>query len=129
MTEIYNPFIGLIDFLKRGQEFASDNSEPQTAEFLLELGRIENLVHEGRTPARYGTRGAVDEIPKIIYLVPPKGFKAEDMCNIHYEMDVLCFVNKLGVKRTALEFALTDEQAAEVESRVSLEMSKKDRSK
>lgn len=71
-----------------------------------------------------------DKGPEMhMYAVPPKGFSPKDMKNVHWEMDVLYFVNKLGVKRAALEYSLTKAQSRQIEVRVEAEMLKLSKAK
>lgn len=124
MTEFFRPLGEISKTVERYKTFMFGQDEPETPEYLLSNEKVEELVREGRTPIKYGTRTTNDGPEEQIYLVPPKGFNAKDIIKVEQEMDLLVFINRLGVKRYALEFALNAQQSEEVKSRIEDEMAR-----
>jgi hypothetical protein len=121
MAELLRPFVNISKTIDRYKTFVFGEEESPDPNFLLAPGKVEELVREGRTPAKFGTIQTNNEPERPFYLVPPKGFDPKDIKDTYWEMGTLFFRNKLGIVRAALDYVLTYEQSQEVEDRVKSE--------
>ncbi|HVF69404.1 MAG TPA: hypothetical protein VNA13_02435 [Xanthomonadales bacterium] len=89
-------------------------------EALLRPGRIEQLVREGREPVTFGQIGSgyYDTTWKAFYQVPPPGFNPADVENFFMDPGgAYRFKFKDGSTKTCTSYALTENEAKDVEAR------------
>lgn len=100
-------------------EFLFGKDDPsEDLDWLFAAGRIEKLVHEGRTPLKIGSIGTPGQEMQAYYQVPPKGFDPKSIKEIYDSMGCYVFVHKLGKQRIGSTFTLNDKQVAELEERI-----------
>ena len=110
---------GITDNMRRRD--AGETSEQK--DVLLAEGTIEQLVREGRQPLLIGHIGneAEGQSMQPYYQVPPKDIRPGNIDHVYMGAGCYVFVFKNGKQKIGATYALTEDEAQQVENRIAEE--------
>ncbi len=104
---------------------ARDSEPAEDLDFLLQDGKIEELVRDGRTPLQIGRIGVPAGEMHPYYQFPPIGFGIKNLREVYMgDGGAMIFVNNDGREEVGPTYTLTQDQAALVDQRVNQEKAK-----